>query len=131
MKEVIAIIRINKINRTKEALVEAGFPAFTARKAVGRGKRPVDVQVLKAIQDDSPVDTDVLATISQGPRLIPKRMIHMVVPDDKVHKVVDTIVKMNQTQNPGDGKIFVQHISDVIRIRTEETGEKAIDEMTG
>ena len=130
MKEIIAIIRMNKINQTKEALVEAGYPAFTAKKAVGRGKRPVDFQVLKAIQDDPSEGPDVLATLSQGPRLIPKRMIHMVVSDKKVPDVIDTIVKVNQTQNPGDGKIFIQSISDVIRIRTEETGEKAIDEMT-
>lgn len=132
MKEVTAIIRMNKINETKEALVEAGYPAFTAKRAVGRGKRPVDAQVLQAIQEDeASVDTDVLATISQGPRLISKRVVHLVVPDDKVSDVVDTIVKVNQTQNPGDGKIFVQSITDVIRIRTKETGEKAIDEMTG
>ena len=132
MKEVTAIIRMNKINETKEALVEAGYPAFTAKRVVGRGKRPVDAQILQAIQEDeASVDTDVLATISQGPRLIPKRMVHLVVTDDKVSDVVDTIVKVNQTQNPGDGKIFVQSITDVIRIRTKETGEKAIDEMTG
>lgn len=132
MKEVTAIIRMNKINETKEALVEAGYPAFTAKRVVGRGKRPVDAQVLLAIQEDeASVDTDVLATISQGPRLIPKRMVHLVVQDDRVSDVVDTIVKVNQTQNPGDGKIFVQSITDVIRVRTKETGEKAIDEMTG
>jgi|LGVE01.1.fsa_nt_gb nitrogen regulatory protein PII 2 len=132
MKEVTAIIRMNKINETKEALVEAGYPAFTAKRVVGRGKRPVDAQILQAIQEDeASVDTDVLATISQGPRLIPKRLVHLVVTDDKVSDVVDTIVKVNQTQNPGDGKIFVQSITDVIRVRTKETGEKAIDEMTG
>lgn len=132
MKEITAIIRMNKINETKEALVEAGYPAFTAKRVVGRGKRPVDAQILQAIQEDeASVDTDVLATISQGPRLIPKRLVHLVVTDDKVSDVVDTIVKVNQTQNPGDGKIFVQSITDVIRVRTKETGEKAIDEMTG
>jgi len=132
MKEVTAIIRMNKINETKEALVEAGYPAFTAKRVVGRGKRPVDAQILQAIQEDeASVDTDVLATISQGPRLIPKRLVHLVVTDDKVSDVVDTIVKVNQTRNPGDGKIFVQSITDVIRVRTKETGEKAIDEMTG
>ncbi|NOR05688.1 MAG: P-II family nitrogen regulator [Deltaproteobacteria bacterium] len=132
MKEVTAIIRMNKINETKEALVEAGYPAFTAKRVVGRGKRPVDAQILQAIQEDeASVDTDVLATISQGPRLIAKRMVHLVVTDDKVSDVVDTIVKVNQTRNPGDGKIFVQSITDVIRVRTKETGEKAIDEMTG
>jgi len=132
MKEVTAIIRMNKINETKEALVEAGYPAFTAKRVVGRGKRPVDAQILQAIQEDeASVDTDVLATISQGPRLIPKRMVHLVVTDDKVSDVIDTIVKVNQTRNPGDGKIFVQSITDVIRVRTKETGEKAIDEMTG
>ena len=48
MKQVIAIIRMNMMNATKQALIEAGFPAFTARKVVGRGKGNVDLRVIKA-----------------------------------------------------------------------------------
>jgi len=131
MKEVLAIIRMNKINATKAALVEAGFPAFTARKVMGRGRKALDEDLVKAL-DDGPLDSaEMLPMLARGPRLLPKRLITLVVPDDKVSQVVDTIIKTNQTGNPGDGKIFVMPVTDVVRVRTGETGETAIDEMAG
>ncbi len=131
MKEVLAIIRMNKINATKAALVEAGFPAFTARKVMGRGRKALDEDLVKAL-DDGPLDSaEMLPMLARGPRLLPKRLITLVVPDDKVSQVVDTIIRTNQTGNPGDGKIFVMPVTDVVRVRTGETGETAIDEMAG
>ena len=131
MKEVMAVIRMNKINQTKDVLVNAGFPAFTGMKAVGRGVRAVDFELLQAISDDPKLSPDVLSSIAQGPRLIPKRVISLVVPDELVPEVVDIITKENQTGNPGDGKIFVLPIEEVYRIRTQQSGTDAIDEMTG
>ncbi len=131
MKEILAIIRMNKINATKEALVEAGFPAFTACKVAGRGKRPLDQQMVEAMVQDPEVSTEVLPLLALGPRLLPKRMISLVVPDELVGKVVDKLIQVNRTGNPGDGKIFVLPISDVARVRTGQTGEAAVDEMTG
>ncbi|WP_252381668.1 P-II family nitrogen regulator [Desulfovulcanus ferrireducens] len=131
MKEVIAIIRQNMINRTKDVLVEAGFPAFTAAKASGRGRRPVDFELLQAINEDPSESADVLPTLAQGGRLIPKRLLYVVVPDDKVTDLVNLIIKTNQTGSPGDGKIFVLPMDDVIRVRTGESGDKAVDEMKG
>ncbi len=130
MKEVVAIIRMNKMNATKKALVDAGFPAFTATPVMGRGKKALDENLVKAIAENPEDSADVLQLMAQGPRLMPKRMIKLVVADGAVKKLVDTLIKANQTQHPGDGKIFVLPISDVIRVRTEESGEKAIDEMT-
>ena len=131
MKEVLAVIRMNKINPTKQALVDAGFPAFTAAKVMGRGSRPVDFELRKALTDDSAPAPEALASLAQGPRLIAKRMLSMVVPDEAVASVVKTLIAANQTGNPGDGKIFVLPVDDVARVRTGETGAKAIDEMTG
>ncbi|MFZ5995650.1 MAG: P-II family nitrogen regulator [Thermodesulfobacteriota bacterium] len=133
MKEVMAIIRINKINPTKQALADAGFPAFTAIKGVGRGRRPVNFEILQAMNmNENPSDSvEVLPTLSQGGRLIPKRIISLIVPDETVSDVIQNIIKVNKTGNPGDGKIFVMPIDDVVRVRTGETGAKAIDEMTG
>ena len=54
-----------------------------------------------------------------------------MVPDELVSDVVDIITKENQTGNPGDGKIFVLPIDEVYRIRTQQSGTDAIDEMTG
>jgi len=125
MKEVAAIIRMNKINETKEALSAVGIPSFTARKVLGRGKGHVDFKVLKGAQEGCP---EAIALLGQGPRLIPKRMIVVIVPDEKVGTVVKTIIKANQTGNSGDGKIFVAPILDAIRIRTGESAGEAINE---
>lgn len=131
MKEITAIIRMNKINQTKAALISGGFPAATATRALGRGRRPVELEFLKAVNEDPRESADILPTIARGGRLYPKRIITLVVPDHKVPDAVQSIIKVNQTGNPGDGKIFVGPVSDVVRVRTGETGEAAVDEMNG
>ena len=129
MKEVMAVIRANKINQTKAALVDAGLPAFTGMAALGRGRRPVEFELLQAINENPAHGAEVLPTLSQGGRLIPKRLISLIVPDERVPEVVQTLIKANQTGKPGDGKIFVLPISEIFRIRTGDTGLQAIDEM--
>ena len=60
-------------------------------------------------------------------RFIPKRMISTVVEDEEVPKVVETIIRTNQTGHIGDGKIFVCPMEDAVRVRTGEnrrTGDK-------
>jgi nitrogen regulatory protein PII 2 len=125
MKEVMAVIRQNKINQTKKALVEAGFSSFTASKVSGRGKGLVDQQMLKGAAQGC---VEAISQLGQGPKMYPKRLLTIVVPDNKVLKIVDTIIKTNQTGNAGDGKIFVMPILESVRVRTGETGDKAIDE---
>lgn len=131
MKELIAIIRQNKINQTKAALIDAGFPAATAVRALGRGRRPVEPEILEAINANPKESAEILPTLAQGGRLYPKRIVAMVVPDHRVADLVRTIIKVNQTGSPGDGKLFISPVQDVIRIRTGETREDAIDEMNG
>lgn len=131
MKEVMAIIRMNKINATKSALVDAGFPAFTANKVMGRGKKALDKELVKAIDSGAMDGADALPMIARGPSLMPKRLISLIVPDECVKDVVKTIMDTNKTGNPGDGKIFVMPILDVVRVRTGEAGGTAVDEMTG
>ncbi len=131
MKEITAIIRMNKINQTKEALISSGFPAATAIRALGRGRRPVEPELLKAINDDPRNSAEILPTLAQGGRLYPKRIITLVVPDGKVGEAIQTIIKVNQTANAGDGKVFIGPVADAVRVRTGETGSEAIDEMNG
>jgi nitrogen regulatory protein PII 2 len=57
---------------------------------------------------------------------VPKRMLTIVVPDDVVTTVVKSIVKVNQTGKPGDGKIFVAPIEGALRVRTGEKNGEAI-----
>jgi nitrogen regulatory protein PII 2 len=128
MKEVLAIIRMDMINKTKEALLLEGFPALNCRKVSGRGKKKVDFtlverMVTEGYEMDAP---QVAEVISEGHRLIPKRMLSLVVKDDEVKKVVDSIISVNSKGKPGDGKIFVMPVTDAIRVRTGETGDAAI-----
>jgi nitrogen regulatory protein PII 2 len=52
--------------------------------------------------------------------------VTVVVPDDQVTCVVETIMNTNQTGMPGDGKVFVLPVTDAVRVRTGETGAKSI-----
>jgi nitrogen regulatory protein PII 2 len=124
MKEIIAIIRMNKLAQTKRALVEAGFNGLTATKALGRGKLLKDLSILDKVENDT--RDMVLESLLKGGRLIPKRLITLVVADADTQKVVDTIIAVNKDGNIGDGKIFVLPLIDVVRVRTGERGEEAV-----
>ena len=126
MKEVMAIIRLNMIGKTKEALLENGFPAMTCCKVLGRGKAKVDFSLVDAGLFEGNIESRLAEQLSEGHRLIPKRLVSVVVKDEDVKKAVDAILAVNSTGNPGDGKIFVLPEAETIRVRTAETGEAAI-----
>ena len=125
MKEVIAIIRMNKINETKKALDDSGVSSMHARDCLGRGKGLVDVQLLKGAEQGY---EEAISQLGNTQRLIPKRMISIVVPDSLTAKTISTIIAVNRTGKSGDGKIFVMPILDAIRVRTGEEGDEALDE---
>ena len=125
MKEVMAMIRMNMIGRTKKALSDAGVPSFMARECLGRGKGIVDFSVLRGAEKGY---EEAISQLGQTQRLIPKRWLTIVVPDKLVKKVVETIIAVNKTGKAGDGKIFVLPISDAYRIRTGESGDRVLDE---
>jgi nitrogen regulatory protein PII 2 len=125
MKEVMAIVRMNKINQTKRALSGAGITSMHAKDCLGRGKGIVEIHLLTGVDHEYEEKMDQLGN---GGRLIPKRMISVVVPDHLVKRVVDTIIKENQTGKSGDGKIFVMPVSDSIRVRTGERGDEVLDD---
>jgi nitrogen regulatory protein PII 2 len=123
MKEVIAIVRMNMMNKTKIALTEAGVDAFFAHEAQGRGKGFVNPQVLTGAKEGY---EEAAALLGQKGTLYPKRLLTVVIKDDMVDDVVQTIIETNQTGKPGDGKIFVLPVGDSVRVRTGEKGEKSI-----
>jgi len=126
MKEIMAVIRINMMNKTKEALAQAGISSFTATgKVLGRGKGNVDFRILHGAQEGK---EEAISQLGQGPRLIPKRLITVVVPDKLAEKAVETLIKVNQTGKPGDGKIFVMPVLEAYRVRTKESGDTVLDE---
>jgi len=124
MKEIIAIIRMNKVGLTRNALADAGFCRLTATKVMGRGKMLKDLALLDKAPDEN--RDLILESMLKGGRLIPKRMLNIIVKDEDVPKVVETIISINKEGHVGDGKIFVLPVTDVVRVRTGETGEEAI-----
>jgi nitrogen regulatory protein PII 2 len=123
MKEVIAIVRINMMNQTKQALTDCGIDAFFAHEAHGRGKGFVNPQVLEGAERGY---EEAASLLGEKGKLYPKRLVTAVVEDKQVACVVQTIININQTGMPGDGKVFVLPISDAVRVRTGETGAKSI-----
>lgn len=119
MKEVIAIIRMNAIQKTKRALADVDFPSVTVEGVFGRGKQ-------KGLHLFPPASINPEDSKGGGMRYVPKRMLTMVVPDDKVGQVIETIMETNRTGMIGDGRIFVCPVKEAIRIRTGERGEEAI-----
>ena len=121
MKEVMAFIRLNMVGPTKEALSKAGFPSFSCRKCLGRGLKSIDPQILKQVLETGEIPASPVGEyFTEGSRLIPKRFFTLVVNDDQVDSAVRTIVDVNQTGNPGDGKIFIIPITETYKVRTGE-----------
>ena len=123
MKEVIAVVRMNMMNRTKKALSDAGIAAYYAHEAQGRGKGFVNPKLLEGVERGYEEAAELLG---EKGKLYPKRMISAVIEDDMVDEVVEAIIAANKTGKPGDGKIFVLPISDAVRVRTGEKGTKSI-----
>ena len=105
MKRIVAIIRQEKFDDVKRALVEAGCEGMTVTEVKGRGSQ----QGIRQSYRGSSYCVD----------LIPKTRIEIVVKDEAIKKGA-------HTGNIGDGKIFIQPVENVIRIRTGEEGDDAV-----
>jgi len=112
MKKIMAVIRPNKLQVVKEALDDISVPSMTVTEVKGRGKQRGVIEIYR----DREYCID----------LIPKLEINIVISDDKVDTIVDTIAKAAHTGEIGDGKIFVTPVEEVVRIRTGERGHDAI-----
>jgi nitrogen regulatory protein P-II 1 len=112
MKKILAIIRPDKLEEVKQALEEIGCHGLTIKEVRGRGRQLGITESYRG--HDYKVD------------LLPKTEIEIVVKEEDLDKIIDTIIKTAQTGDIGDGKIFISPVDDVIRIRTGERGEKAI-----
>lgn len=123
MKEVIAVVRMNMMNKTKAALTAAGVDAFFAHEAQGRGMGFVNRKLIEGAEEGF---EEAAVLLGEKGKLYPKRMVTVVVEDDEVDKVVETIMETNKTGKPGDGKIFVMPMADAVRVRTGEAGAASI-----
>jgi len=121
MREIMCFIRANKVNDTKKALAENGFPAFTCCKCLGRGKKSIDPDLLHAVLAAGELPLSPIGeNLTEATRLIAKRFFTLIVESKDVEKAVETIIAANQTGNPGDGRIFVLPILEAYTIRSGE-----------
>ncbi len=112
MKKIEAIIRPFKIDDVREALLEIGIKGMTITEVKGYGRQKGHTEMYRG----SEYQIDFL----------PKMKIEIIAPDNNVDKIVDTILKSAKTGQVGDGKIFIYPVEEVIRVRTEESGEAAL-----
>ncbi len=122
MKEVIAIIRPKKVGPTKDALEKLGYPGVTAVQVLGRGHQ-------RGIAAEVSIDSSAELLShgrTAGMKYIPKRLLSIVVHDEDAASVVQEVIKINQSAQIGDGKIFICPVVDALRVRTGERGEAAV-----
>lgn len=112
MKKIEAIIKPFKMEHVKEALAEVGIEGMTVTEVKGFGRQKGHTEIYRG--SEYTVD------------FLPKVKIEIVVADENVAKATETIVKSAKTGKIGDGKVFILPIEEAIRIRTDETGDKAI-----
>jgi nitrogen regulatory protein P-II 1 len=112
MKKIEAIIKPFKLDDVKEALQEVGIQGITITEVKGFGRQKGHTEIYRGAE--YVVD------------FLPKIKLEIIMPEDKVQGVVDTITKVAHTGRVGDGKIFITNVDDAVRIRTGETGESAI-----
>lgn len=112
MKKIEAVIRPHKLEEVRGALLEAGFHGMTILEVKGVGRQKGHTEVYRG--SEYKVD------------FLPKIKLELVVPDDRLESALATIVKSAKTGQVGDGKIFVFLTEEVIRVRTEESGEGAL-----
>jgi nitrogen regulatory protein P-II 1 len=112
MKKIEAIIKPFKLDEVKEALNEIGIKGITVSEVKGFGRQKGHTELYRG--------TEYVVDF------LPKIKMEIVVKEDMVAKVVETIVNAARTGRIGDGKVFVMSVDEAVRIRTGESGEDAI-----
>ena len=112
MKKIEAIIKPFKLDDVKEALSEIGIYGMTVTEVSGYGRQKGHKEIYRGAE--YVVD------------FVPKIKIELVVSDERADEVVDTVRTAANSGKNGDGKIFVLPVEQVVRVRTGETGTKAL-----
>ena len=112
MKKIEAIIKPFKLEEVKDALSEIGIEGMTVSEVKGFGRQKGHTEIYRG--SEYTVD------------FLPKIKLEVVLADAEVAGAVDAIVKAAKTGKIGDGKVFITPIEEAVRIRTDETGEKAV-----
>jgi nitrogen regulatory protein P-II 1 len=112
MKKIEAIIQPSRFDAVKEALHDIGVEGMTVLEVRGHGRQKGHTEFYRG--NEYTVD------------LLPKIKIEMVVPDNLAEQSVQAILKTAKTGKIGDGKIFLTHVDDAVRIRNDERGDAAL-----
>ena len=112
MKKIEAIVKPFKLDEVKNALTKIGVQGMTVTEVRGFGRQKGHTEVYRGAEYK--ID------------FLPKSKIELIVTDELVPQVIETIERAAKTGKIGDGKIFVSSVDEVIRIRTGERGKDAI-----
>ena len=112
MKKIEAIIKPFKLDEVREALSELGCTGLTVTEVKGFGRQKGHTELYRGAE----------YTVD----FLPKVKVEVILADGMVDKAIDALIKAARTGKIGDGKIFVTDVSQVVRIRTGETGEDAV-----
>jgi nitrogen regulatory protein P-II 1 len=112
MKQITAVIKPFKLDEVREALADVGVNGLTVTEVKGFGRQKGHTELYRGAE--YVVD------------FLPKVKVEAVVAESLVERAIEAITKAARTGKIGDGKIFVQPVEQVIRIRTGEEGEAAV-----
>jgi nitrogen regulatory protein PII len=112
MKKIEAIIKPFKLEEVKDALAEMGVEGMTVSEVKGFGRQKGHTEIYRG--SEYTVD------------FLPKVKLEIVTTDEIASKAVECIAAAAKTGKIGDGKVFVLPVEHAVRIRTEETGDKAV-----
>jgi len=112
MKKIEAIIKPFKLEEVKNALTKIGVQGMTVTEVKGFGRQKGHTESYRGTEYS--ID------------FLPKSKIEIIIPDELVTPVIETIERAAKTGKIGDGKIFLSPVEEIIRIRTGERGKDAI-----
>tara|TARA_B100001250_G_C19375704_1_gene603979 strand:- start:264 stop:602 length:339 start_codon:yes stop_codon:yes gene_type:complete len=112
MKYIVAIIKPSKLDVIREALMKVGVEGLTSSEVSGFGRQKGHTEIYRGAEYNT--------------SFVPKIKLEIAVGDGLADDVIETIQNEANTDNIGDGKIFVHELTDIIRIRTGERGEEAL-----
>ncbi len=112
MKLVLAVIKPSKLDEVREALTALGIEGMTVSEVKGFGRQKGHTEIYRGAEYQI--------------NFVPKIKIELVVTDDVAERAVSTIREVANTDQIGDGKIFVLDVAQAVRIRTGETDAQAL-----
>lgn len=112
MKYIIAVIKPHKLDEIRDALQREGVLGMTVSEVKGYGRQGGQKEIYRGAE--------------YAVNYVPKTKIEIAVADEQAARIVEVVREAANSNQIGDGKIFVLEIAEVVRIRTGETGDTAL-----